>query len=75
MLLAKMLPVIGKRFPWTLIIEGLNLSALKMKKKKLHACSVHIAVYYLVRYQFLTAATMKMTAFWDFALCCLVEVD
>jgi hypothetical protein len=28
-----------------------------------------------VRVQFLTAASMKMTAFWDTVLCSLVEVD
>jgi hypothetical protein len=30
---------------------------------------------YVVRSQVLTAASMKMTAFWDIALCSLVEVD
>jgi hypothetical protein len=28
-----------------------------------------------VRFQVLTAAAVKMTAFWDIALCSLVEVD
>jgi hypothetical protein len=29
----------------------------------------------LVRFQFLRAASMKMTALWDIALCSLIEVD
>jgi hypothetical protein len=60
-LLAKMLPATGRHFSWTLIIEGLNL--LAVERKKLHACRVHIAVCYLVRYQVLKAVTMKKTAF------------
>jgi hypothetical protein len=28
-----------------------------------------------MRFQILTAATVKRTAFWDIAPCCIVEVD
>jgi hypothetical protein len=36
---------------------------------------LRINSYYFLRFQVLTATSLKMTAYWEFAPCSLVEVD
>jgi hypothetical protein len=36
---------------------------------------MRLSIYYVVRFQLLTVASMKMTVFWDVTPCSLVEID